>query len=389
MRVAVIGNGQSVHVVGRSAALADHGISIRLVTMGPVLPNARIEVRTRPIPRHPLAAARALAGFLRDVRSFQPDLLHLHYAGGRLGSLALLSGIRPLVVNVMGGDVLPDQHPGGLSPRARRATRRILERADAVLVKSEPLLSAVSAFADVGGKSHVIRWGIDPRDFFPDPEGAAFWRRRLELRDDALVVFSPRILRPLYNIDLIVDAFAEAARSLPQAMLLLAEYGAEAGYRRAIEGQIGRLNLGRQVRFVGAVPQAEMRGLYSAATAVVMVPSSDGLPQSLFEALACAAPVLLGHLPAYAEIAEDGRSALFAEINVPSIGAGLSRLLRDESLRSTLAREGQVVVREKASLPRDLERVVQIFEEARAKPRPRPRWDPLGALLDLVGLAKP
>jgi glycosyltransferase involved in cell wall biosynthesis len=272
---------------------------------------------------------------------------------------------------------------------ARRATRRILERADALLVKSDTLLSAVSTFADVGKKAHVVRWGIDPQDFFPDPQGAAAWRRRLRLGDDDLLVLSPRLLRPLYNIHLIVEAFAEVAQSFPQAVLLIAEYGADAAYRRELEARIDIPGLRERVRFLGAVPHAQMRGLYSASTAVVMAPSSDGLPQSLFEALACGAPVLLGRLPAYAEIVDDERSALFAEINVPSLGAGLSRLLRDSNLRSTLTREGQVVVREKASLPNDLERVIQIFEEVRAKPRPRPRLDPLDALLDLVGLAKP
>ncbi len=389
MRVAVIGNGQSVHVVGRSAALAAHGISIRLVTLGPVLPVTGIEVRTRPIPRSPLAGARALAGFLRDVRSFEPDLLHLHYAGGRLGSLALLTRIRPLVVNVVGGDVLPDQHPGGFSRMAKRATRRILERADALLVKSEGLLPAVAELAEVSGKAHVVRWGIDPRDFFPDPAGAAAWRQRLQLPDEALVVLSPRLLRPLYNIHLIVEAFAEAARSIPQAVLLIAEYGAEDEYRRDLKERIARQDLDRRVRFLGAVPQAEMRGLYSATTAVVMVPSSDGLPQSLFEALACGAPVLLGQLPAYAEIVDEGRSAVFAELNAPSIAAGLGRLLGDGQLRARLAREGRDVVDRKASLPEDVGRVLQIFETVRAQPRAASPPDPWGALLDLVTLARP
>jgi glycosyltransferase involved in cell wall biosynthesis len=324
-----------------------------------------------------------------DVRSFQPDLLHLHYAGGRLGSLALLTDFRPLVVSVMGGDVLPEQHHGGLSQRSRRATRRILERADALLVKSDSLLPAVSAFADVGRKAHVVPWGVDPREFFPDPEGAAAWRRRLKLAEDALVVLSPRLLRPLYNIHLIVEAFAEVARSLPQAVLLLAEYGADEVYRRGLEAEIDRLGLRHRVRLIGAVPHAEMRGLYSAAAAVVMAPSSDGLPQSLFEALSCGAPVLLGHLPAYSEVVENERSALFVELNAQSIAAGLGRLLVDERLRTSLSREGRIAVSRKASLPDDVERVIRIFETVRAQPGPMPRWDPIGTFLDFIGLVKP
>ncbi|MBP6702287.1 MAG: glycosyltransferase family 4 protein [Vicinamibacteria bacterium] len=389
MRVAVIGNGQSVHVVSRSLALAARGVSIRLVTLGPSLPAPGIEVRTRPIPDGPLASAIALAGFLRDVRSFQPDILHLHYAGGRLGSLALLSGVRPLVVNVMGGDVLPDQHPGGLSHRARRATRRILERADVVLVKSEALLPAVAALADVGARAHIVRWGVDPADFFPDAPGAATWRTKLELSPDAPIILSPRLLRPLYNIHLIVEGFVELAREDTRPVLVIAEYGADEEYRRKIEGIIESAELSRRVRFIGAVPHAEMRGLYSAASAVVMTPSSDGLPQSLMEALACGAPVLLGPLPAYSEIVENGRSALMVELNASAIAAGLGKLLSDPDLRNRLAQAGLAAVRERASLPADVERVVQIFESVRGGAHRTSRPDPWGMLLDFVGLARP
>jgi glycosyltransferase involved in cell wall biosynthesis len=171
-------------------------------------------------------------------------------------------------------------------------------------------------------------------------------------------------------------------------VLVIAEYGADEGYRRDLELRIDALGLRERVRLVGAVPHTEMRGLYSATAAVVMAPSSDGLPQSLFEALACGAPVLLGRLAGYSEIVEDGRSALFVDLDAASIAKGLGRLLGDASLRASLAREGRIAVSRKASLPDDVERVFGIFEETvRAHPRETRRRDPLGTLLDLVALA--
>ena len=103
----MVGNGATVHALVRGSAIASLGHKVRLVTLGPVLSHEKIEVKTRPIPRTPFGGLFAFASFQRDLRSFQPDLLHVHYAGGRLGSLALASGLRPLVVTVMGGDVQP------------------------------------------------------------------------------------------------------------------------------------------------------------------------------------------------------------------------------------------------------------------------------------------
>jgi hypothetical protein len=81
VKILMVGNGRSVHVTARSAAMAARGHHVRLVTLGPVLAAPRVEVRTRPIPSGLLAAMWAARGFLSDVRSFVPDVLHLHYAG--------------------------------------------------------------------------------------------------------------------------------------------------------------------------------------------------------------------------------------------------------------------------------------------------------------------
>src|SRR6267143_1234096 len=107
MRIAVVGNGRTVHALVRSSAVAALGHEVRLVTLGPVLPSSGIEVRTRPIPATVFQSVAAARTFLGDIRSFRPDLLHVHYAGGKLGTMASLSAVRPLVVTVMGGDVQP------------------------------------------------------------------------------------------------------------------------------------------------------------------------------------------------------------------------------------------------------------------------------------------
>jgi glycosyltransferase involved in cell wall biosynthesis len=289
--VAVVGNGRSVHTIVRSRAIADRGHDVRLVTVGPVLDGGGFEVKTRPLPRHPFEAARAARAFLADLETFRPDLMHVHYAGGRLGALALLSRVRPLVVTVMGGDVLEDQHPGGHMSRAdRRTTRRLLEEAAAIFVKSDALRPAVAAFGDFAEKVRTVRWGVDPAVFRPDPAAARALRDRLDLAPTDRVILSPRILQSLYNVHLVVEAMPRVLAAAPDAVLLVTEYQADAGYRRRLEEIARASGCAARVRFVGRVDHADMPALYTLAEAVVSVPASDGLPQSLFEALACEAP---------------------------------------------------------------------------------------------------
>jgi glycosyltransferase involved in cell wall biosynthesis len=375
VRIAVVGNGQSVHVVGRSAAMAARGHDVRLVTLGPVLPTEGIEVRSRPLPRHALAGVAALRSFLEDIRSFRPDLLHLHYAGGRLGTLATLAGIRPFVVSVMGGDVLPEQHADGLSRRERRATRRILEEADLLLAKSDALRPAIAAFGDITASVETVRWGVDPRRFHRDPAAAEALRARLGLAEHDRVVLSSRLLRPLYNIHLVVEALPRLLETVPDALLLVTEYNPDPAYRKLLDERVQALGLQRRVVFVGRREHEEMPAFYSLAEAVVSIPSSDGLPQTLFEAMACETPVVLGRVPGYAEVVADGESALLVDFQAEAVAAALRRLMQEPALARALAGRALEEVREKASLPRAAARVEELYRRVLSLPtrRERPR----------------
>jgi glycosyltransferase involved in cell wall biosynthesis len=383
----MVGNGRSVHVTARSAAVAARGPEVRLVTLGAVMNAPGVDVRTRPIPRTMAAAIGAARGFLHDVRSFAPDLLHLHYAGGKLGTMALLSGIRPLVVTVMGGDVLPEQHLGGLSPLERRATRRVLSTADLVLVKSDGLRQAVATFGAMTGRMETVRWGVDPETFHRDETGAAALRERLGLDPQRRVLLSARGLAPLYNIQAIVEAMPAVRERVPAAMLVLTEYTASPSYREQIQRRVAALDLSTHVRFVGAVPHADMAALYSLAEVVVSVPASDGLPQSLFEAMACGAPMVLGRLPAYEEVVRDDETALLAELAPPAIAAAVVRLLSDAALRLRISAAARARVAEVAFLPREVDRVIALYSEVLKAPRGRTRG-PLrdGRALDALSL---
>jgi glycosyltransferase involved in cell wall biosynthesis len=238
MRIAIVGNGRTVHALVRGGALAARGHQVRLVTAGEVLQAPGIEVRTRPLPEGPVAGVRAARGFLRDIWSFQPDVLHVHYAGNKLGTMATLSGVHPLVVTVMGGDVQPEQHAGGLPRLERRATRRLLQEADLILAKSDALRPEIARVGPFEAKTETVRWGVDPELFRARPDEASALRARLGLRADDRVILSPRLLRPLYNIHMLVDALPGLLAREPRAVVLLSEHRAEPEYKALLESRI-------------------------------------------------------------------------------------------------------------------------------------------------------
>ena len=172
---------------------------------------------------------------------------------------------------------------------------------------------------------------------------------------------------------------------VPQAVLLLTEYGADPAYRASVSASIARLGLGDRVRFIGTRPHDAVAALYSLAEATAGVPSSDGLPQSLFETMSCGTPAVLGRLPAYEEVVRDGESALLVAIEAPAIAAALLRLLEDRALARLVSGNALAAVRGMSALPQEAARVEALYERALAAPaRACPRWPRIVDALSLL-----
>ena len=383
LRIAMVGNGATVHALVRGSAIASLGHKVRLVTLGPVLSHEKIEVKTRPIPRTPFGGLFAFASFQRDLRSFQPDLLHVHYAGGRLGSLALASGLRPLVVTVMGGDVQPEQLMGRATWSDHRATRRILAEADLILSKSVALRTDIARYGDYSNKIETVRWGIEAEQFGRDSAKGARLRARMGLRPGP-ILFSPRILRRHYNVHLIIEALPRILEKRPDALLLVSRHREDRDYAKELRDRIEQLGLDQSVRFIEPVVYEDMPAMLSMTDVVVSVPFSDGLPQTLFEALASETPIVMGRLPSYGELVEDESEVLLADLDAASIAEKVGRVLTDPELATRLTKAGLARAKSRISLREDARRVDGFYRRVLAAPRrPSPL---LPRVLDAVSL---
>jgi glycosyltransferase involved in cell wall biosynthesis len=116
----------------------------------------------------------------------------------------------------------------------------------------------------------------------------------------------------------------------------------------------------------------------------VSVPSSDGLPQSLFEAMACGTPIVSGHLPVYEEVVHDGAEALLVPLTSEAVAQAVRRVLCEPGLAARLAARARDTVRVEADLGREVARVEGFYAEALAAPLPAP--GPAARIVDALGL---
>lgn len=221
-----------------------------------------------------------------DAHYFYPDGV----AAARLG-LALN---KPVVITARGSDV-------NTISRYRVPRRQIRWAADCaseIITVSRALKEKLVALGVDAGKITCLRNGIDLDEFRPLDREAV----RAELRLAGAVWLAVGHLVELKGVDITLEALAQTAA----ATLLIAGEGPEETRLRKL---VRRLGIHSRVRFLGAVPHAELCRYYNAADVMLLASSREGMPNVVLESLACGTPVIVAPF--------DGATEL---ISVPEAG---------------------------------------------------------------------
>ena len=309
--------GHDVHVVGRVAPgwreLELPGTSHRLSVAWPP-------------PLRGFAMSRELA---RVARSVEPDLVHAHYLP-EYGWMAAREGLRPLICSAWGSDVLAVR--GINRPRSRLALRK----ASLVFADSAHLAREARALMADDVPVEVVRWGLDLETFAPGDRNAA--RSALGLPPDGPLIASVRGVKPVYNPELVLEAFALVRARRPDVRLLLKHPLTETP--ASVAATLERLDLADAVTILGTVPAKRLPDVYRAADLVLSLASSDSSPRSVWEALACARPVIVSELPWARDELTNGQ-ALLVPLEAQAVADAINRVLGDDALSARLGAAGR------------------------------------------------
>lgn len=293
-----------------------------------------------------------------ELRRRKPDLVHLHYARGLAWGL-LLGPPCPTVVTPWGSDVLREQ--GAFKEwYSLPLARALFGRAGVVTVHSDYMESRIRHLLKPRQPVARIGWGVDlgifRRGRGREPAVAAL-KARWKVGDRHRVVFSPRLAQPFYRLDRIVRAWPSLLATCPDALLVLSEQSADPAYQTELRRLVDSLGLQDQVRFVGAIPYEEMPLWLNLAEAVVMVPQSDGMPNSLWEAMACGAVPVLADLPQYHEVVRHRENGWLTVPEPDAIAAALRELLSEAAACEAMRQRNQRLVSERGDQDREMARM--------------------------------
>jgi glycosyltransferase involved in cell wall biosynthesis len=236
--------------------------------------------------------------------------------------------------------------PGSLAARALSIVdRRALRAADIVVADTEQHARFFAELANLE-RIEVCFVGAEERVFRPGSS---------EAFTHALFVGK---LIPLHGLETIL----EAARLAPELL-----------FRVVGTGQLGAL-LERRPTNVEWVPWVEYEQLadelHAAGAALGIFGGSDKasrvIPNKVFQALACATPLVTADTPAARELLVDGESALLVPPgDAQALADALHRLASDDALRAHVAAGGLAAYRRQASEEVLGRRWLSILERAR------------------------
>lgn len=327
----------------RQPALTERGVDIyRLPTWGPIH-----TIRSRTF-------GLAAAWFLIRNRH-QYDIIHLVGTAWHMPASILLSRLlgKKVVVEMV---LMGSDDPETIGRRFGKILLAIWKRADRIVSLSPALTESCQRANVPTEKMALIPVGVDMQRFAPlrDETVVKQLREKLNLPlQSKLVVFVGSIMQRK-GVDLLIDAWNLVIEKVPDAHLVcLGPIGFSADSITFYEQQtqkIAAYGLAETITFKGRVDNVDE--YFQAADLFVLPSVTEGLPNSVLEAMACELPPVMSDIPGISRtiIRSAAEGIVFPERTDKALAEALLRLIQDDNLRATVGQQARRRILEAYSL---------------------------------------
>lgn len=299
----------------------------------------------------------------RIMREFRPHVVHSRNWGAiEAIPAARLAGV-PVAIHSEHGYI--PSTAAGLLLRQRVVRRAAYAMADAVFCVSEELRDYHAKQAWLTPeKISILHNGVDTARYSPQPELRRSARQRLALPESALVVGIVSRLVPIKDHATLFRAAARLADRKMDVRVLVAGAGPE---QQRLQTQVHATpSLAGRVAFLGAsenVPE-----IINAMDIFVLPSLSEGMSNTILEAMGCALPVIATRVGGNPELVQEGRSGLlFAPGDDAQLAAQIELLGASYELRRDYGAAGRRRVLEEFSLEKMLAGYRRLYRDLAAR----------------------
>lgn len=364
MKVLLLADSTSPHIIKWARSLAEQGVSIVIAGLCPApedlyAQHESIEVvwlgadeqlvRQAQTRFAKLAYLKLLPQLKRIIKRFQPDILHAHYASS-YGLLGALSGFQPYFISVWGSDVYAFPRKSWLH---KAVLRYNLSKANNLFSTAKDMVRETSLYTDK--HIQVIPFGIDT-NFFKPSSGLHLFP------DGTLVIGAVKTLEHHYGMDILIKAFAKLVRDLPSLPLGLMIVGGG-----SLHDELSQLateeGIGDKAQFLGRVPYDKVPDYHNSLDIAVVVSRRESFGVSAIESSSCAKPVVASNIDGLPEVVINQQTGLLVPPDdVDATYAALKQLVTNKALRERYGAQGRHWVKQQYEWDENLKQMMIAYD---------------------------
>lgn len=330
-------------VTGMCAALAARGHEVTLYANESAEPYlaataSPFELAYFPVDWAPYQISWAMAQKLRDLRHF--DIVHSHMLYRFPQAIAAHQARRQGISYCVQphGALSPTVYNGkrwlGRAAYVAAIERRNIQKAAGVIFTAQQELVWASELGLTPPYPFVVPVGADIMALSRPADGAAF-RARYGLGGSKVVLWMGRLVASK-GVDLLISAFAQAAKDVPDMVLVLAGPDTS-NCRKSLENLATALDIDERLVFTGMIEGEEKQQSFCAANLFAFPSESENFGLAALEAMAVGTPALLSPgVSIAADVAALG-AGLVVQRDVPSWAAAIKKVMIDDACRAAMS----------------------------------------------------
>ncbi|MBX3164401.1 MAG: glycosyltransferase [Bacteroidetes bacterium] len=286
------------------------------------------------------------------IKHFQPDILHAHYATS-YGLVGALTDFHPFIISAWGTDVMKFPNKNYF---AKSILKYNFKKADLLCATSKTIEEYMGNITKK--PVSIVPFGISLNEFKKKEVKSLF-------NENDFVIGSVKNLESIYNLDVLIKAFANLSTKHSHIKLMIVGKGSQ---EERLKELCERLEISNRVIFTGRIPHKEVSNYYNMLNVLVNASQYESFGVSVIEAMACEVPVIVSNVGGLKEVVRDDTVGLKVSAgDVEELEAALERLISDKNLHEQLAKNGRKHAEENYDWKNNLASMIEIYNQILAE----------------------
>lgn len=284
-----------------------------------------------------------LSALKKAYRSFQPDIVHAHYATS-YGFFGAQLKAENYIVSVWGSDVFDFPRKSSMH---KALIKYVFRKAKTILSTSNVMAEEIQLYTKK--TVHVTPFGIDVDKFSPKDK-----------INSTFIVGTVKSLEKVYGIDYLLEAFSIFHKNFPNSECHI--YG-KGSLLEELESLAQELDIAKSVKFKGYVNHDSVPEVLSDFDVFCALSREESFGVAVLEASSCGIPVIVNNIGGLKEVVKDGVTGYILDATDNSqVADKMLFLANSKEERQNLGEKGREFVKTNYSWTKSAQIMNEIYK---------------------------